>query len=55
MLAELVKFLAMEYRVLKQLLDPSVSLYACNKNRIEKDYKIDSSMNVIDKPSLKKY
>ena len=52
---ELVNILAIEYRVLKQLLDPLASLYMHNKNEIEKDYKMNKSRNLIEKLSLKKY
>ena len=53
-LVELVKFLAIEYRVLKWPLDLLVSQYAYNKNEMENDYKIIDSANVIDKSLLKK-
>ena len=53
-LIELVKYLAIEYRVLKQPLDLLVSLYTY-KNEIEKNHKMDVSMNEIDKLLLKIY
>ena len=49
MLIELVEFLAMEYRVIKRLLNLLASPHVNNKREIVKNYKIEKLRNVIGK------